>query len=51
VKAEDYGAFLPGRCAALYVGGNKVGYFGEIAPEVLAAFGLEQPVCACEMSA
>ena len=50
VKAEDYGAFLPGRCAALYIDGNKAGYFGEIAPEVLSAFGLEQPVCACEMS-
>ncbi|MFA6328289.1 MAG: phenylalanine--tRNA ligase subunit beta [Candidatus Micrarchaeia archaeon] len=50
VKAEDYGAFLPGRCAALYVGGDKIGYFGEIAPEVLTAFGLEQPVCACEIA-
>jgi phenylalanyl-tRNA synthetase beta chain len=50
VKPEEYGAFLKGRCAALYIGGNKVGYFGEIAPEVLAEFGLEQPVCACEIS-
>jgi len=50
VKAEEHGAFLKGRCAALYVDGNKIGYFGEIAPDVLAAFGLEQPVCACEMS-
>jgi len=49
VKAEEYGAFLKGRCAALYVDGKKAGYFGEIAPEVLDAFGLEQPVCACEI--
>ncbi|MCX6770730.1 MAG: phenylalanine--tRNA ligase subunit beta [Candidatus Micrarchaeota archaeon] len=50
VRAEEHGAFLSGRCAALYIDGNKIGYFGEIAPEVLAAFGLEQPVCGCEMS-
>ncbi|MFA5929705.1 MAG: phenylalanine--tRNA ligase subunit beta [Candidatus Micrarchaeia archaeon] len=49
VKAEEYGAFLPGRCAALYIDGRKAGYFGEIAPDVLSAFGLEQPVCACEI--
>jgi len=50
VRAEEYGPFLSGRCAALYIDGNKVGYFGEISPEVLSAFGLEQPVCACEMA-
>jgi phenylalanyl-tRNA synthetase beta chain len=49
-KAEEYGPFLAGRCAALYFDGQKVGYFGEIAPDVLAAFGLEQPVCAAEIS-
>ncbi|MFA6213901.1 MAG: phenylalanine--tRNA ligase subunit beta [Candidatus Micrarchaeia archaeon] len=49
-KAEDFGAFLPGRCAALYIDGRKAGYFGEIAPDVLSEFGLEQPVCACEIS-
>jgi phenylalanyl-tRNA synthetase beta chain len=49
-KAEEHGPFLAGRCAALYIDGNKAGYFGEIAPEVLAAFGLEQPVCAAEIS-
>ena len=49
VRAEDYGAFMPGRCAALVIDGNVVGHFGEIAPEVLSAFGLEQPVCACEI--
>jgi len=50
VRAEEYGPFLSGRCAALYVDGDKAGYFGEIAPDVLAAFGLEQPVCACEIA-
>jgi phenylalanyl-tRNA synthetase beta chain len=50
VRAEEFGMFLPGRCAAVYIDGKKAGYFGEISPEVLVAFGLEQPVCACEIS-
>jgi phenylalanyl-tRNA synthetase beta chain len=50
VRAEEFGMFLPGRCAAIYIDGNKAGYFGEVSPAVLAAFGLEQPVCACEIS-
>jgi len=50
VRAEEYGPFMRGRCATLIIDGKKVGYFGEIAPEVLSAFGLEQPVCACEMA-
>jgi phenylalanyl-tRNA synthetase beta chain len=50
VRAEEFGTFLPGRCAAAYIDGKKAGYFGEVAPEVLVAFGLEQPVCACEIS-
>ncbi|MEM4634126.1 MAG: phenylalanine--tRNA ligase subunit beta [Candidatus Anstonellaceae archaeon] len=49
IEAEDYGPFIKGRCAALYVDGKKAGYFGEISPEVLCEFGLEQPVCAAEI--
>ncbi|VVB98765.1 Phenylalanine--tRNA ligase beta subunit [uncultured archaeon] len=49
VKAEEHGGFLKGRCAALILDGKKAGYFGEIAPDVLSNFGLEQPVCAAEI--
>ncbi|MCX8197650.1 MAG: phenylalanine--tRNA ligase subunit beta [Candidatus Micrarchaeota archaeon] len=48
IKAESYGPFIAGRCAAVYFGERKIGHFGEISPEVLAEFGLEQPVCAAE---
>ncbi len=50
VREEEYGTFMKGRCAALYIDGKKTGYFGEVAPDVLSAFGLEQPVCAAEIS-
>lgn len=49
VKPEDFGPYVPGRCAALYIDGKRVGTFGEIAPDVLVAFNLEQPVCAGEI--
>ena len=50
VRAEEFGMFLPGRCASVYIDGKKAGYLGEVSPEALVAFGLEQPVCACEIS-
>lgn len=48
IKAEEYGPFVEGRCAALYVEGERRGYFGEVAPQALHEFGIEQPVCAAE---
>jgi len=49
VKESADPAFIPGRCGDIYVSGKKVGVFGEINPDVLAAFGLEHPVAAFEM--
>jgi phenylalanyl-tRNA synthetase beta chain len=49
IVAEDFGPFLEGRCAVLILDGKRAGFFGEIAPNVLAEFGLEQPVCAAEI--
>jgi phenylalanyl-tRNA synthetase beta chain len=49
VREAEYGPFMKGRCAELFINGDSAGYFGEVAPEVLAAFGLEQPVCAAEI--
>ena len=50
VKKEEYGPFVKGRCAAIYLDGKKAGFMGEISPDVLVGFNLEQPVCAAEIS-
>ena len=42
-------AFIKGRCARIRVGGDALGYFGEIAPKVLENFKLEEPVVAAEI--
>ena len=49
VKKASFGHFAEGRCAEIFVDGNPVGHMGEIAPQVLSDFNLEQPVCAAEM--
>jgi phenylalanyl-tRNA synthetase beta chain len=43
------GAFWPGRGADIFDEGVRVGCFGEVHPEVIRGFGLEQPVVAMEM--
>jgi phenylalanyl-tRNA synthetase beta chain len=48
-EAHD-GAFIDGRCAFVKAGGAAIGIFGEIHPEVLEMFGLEEPVVAAEMN-
>ncbi|MFA6490087.1 MAG: phenylalanine--tRNA ligase subunit beta [Candidatus Micrarchaeia archaeon] len=50
IKKEEFGPFIAGRCAAIYIGGKKAGFMGEVAPDVLVGFNLEQPVCAAEIS-
>jgi len=49
LKEGNFGPFVKGRCAEVYFEGKKIGYFGEIDPEVLDVFGLEQPVAAAEI--
>ncbi|MCX8174732.1 MAG: phenylalanine--tRNA ligase subunit beta [Candidatus Micrarchaeota archaeon] len=49
LREEQNAAFIAGRCASVYLDGRKAGAFGEISPEVLSAFRLEQPVCAGEL--
>ncbi len=41
--------FIEGRCAAIELGGNKVGVFGEIHPKVLENWGCGMPTTACEI--
>jgi len=42
-------AFLKGRRAALMVDGNEIGTLGEIHPDVLTNFGLQQPTVGFEL--
>lgn len=49
VKATKHPSFLQGRVAAIYVRRRKVGVLGEIHPEVINNFELENPVGAFEI--
>ena len=51
IKEENHPSFIAGRCAAVFIGKNKIGYFGEIKPSVITAFELEYPVIAFELDA
>ncbi len=49
VRAMDYPCFIPGRSAEVRLHGRPVGMIGEVHPEVLEHFGLENPVAAFEL--
>ncbi|HUT81114.1 MAG TPA: phenylalanine--tRNA ligase subunit beta [Candidatus Bathyarchaeia archaeon] len=49
LESTDHPSFFNGRCAKIMVNGKKVGIFGEIHPEVLNNFELENPVSAFEI--
>jgi phenylalanyl-tRNA synthetase beta chain len=49
IKAGKNPSFIEGRCAAVEVGGETVGFFGEIHPAVLNNFKIEEPVAALEL--
>ncbi|MCK4268921.1 MAG: phenylalanine--tRNA ligase subunit beta, partial [Methanogenium sp.] len=42
-------AFIEGRCGDIIIDGKKAGVFGEIHPDVILAFELDQPVAALEL--
>lgn len=48
-RPEDDPTFFPGRHAAVYAKGQRVGQFGVVHPEVLAAFDIAYPVSALEL--
>ena len=50
-EASEDPNFLSGRCASIILAEKTVGIFGEIAPEILEAYGLEKPVAAFEINA
>ena len=49
IKGTKHPSFLQGRAAAIYVKGRKIGVVGEIHPEVLNNFELENPTSAFEI--
>ncbi|MCD6240278.1 phenylalanine--tRNA ligase subunit beta [Candidatus Bathyarchaeota archaeon] len=49
VREAKHPSFLEGRTAKVYVGGRYAGVLGEIHPEVLENFDLENPVVALEV--
>jgi len=49
IKEIRHPSFLQGRAAAIYVKGGKIGVVGEVHPEVLNNFELENPTSAFEI--
>lgn len=49
LKAAQDPAFIPGRCAEIFVGGKRVGVIGSAHPETIEKFGLTTPVALCEL--
>lgn len=50
IKETRHPSFLQGRVAAIYVKGRNIGVVGEIHPEVLNNFELENPISAFEIN-
>lgn len=50
IKAVSHDSFIPGRVARVYVKGKGVAYVGEIHPDVLNNFELENPVSCFELN-
>ncbi|HVC58736.1 MAG TPA: phenylalanine--tRNA ligase subunit beta [Candidatus Acidoferrales bacterium] len=49
LKDATESGFIDGRCATVLVGGKPIGHFGEIHPQVLDSFKIEEPVVAAEI--
>ncbi|MCL5412806.1 MAG: phenylalanine--tRNA ligase subunit beta [Candidatus Marsarchaeota archaeon] len=49
ITEQSHGSFIEGRCADIRINGKNAGVFGEIHPEVLKNFGLEEAAVAFEM--
>ncbi len=49
LKNSSHPSMIKGRCGDIVVDGKKIGVIGEISPEVLKNWGLENPVAVFEM--
>lgn len=50
IKKLEHESFITGRCAGIYMNGAKIGFFGELHPQVMNNFGVEEPTIAFELS-
>ncbi len=50
ITEEEHGSFIPGRCAAILIHGEKIGFFGEIHPKVIENFELGYPIVGGEIN-
>lgn len=50
LKHVDNTTYMPGRCAAIYVGDKVIGHVGVLHPDVIMAFELNLPCCALEIN-
>jgi phenylalanyl-tRNA synthetase beta chain len=50
VRACKHSSFIEGRCAEISVGGKPIGTMGEVHPEVLSNFGIEEATLALELN-
>jgi phenylalanyl-tRNA synthetase beta chain len=51
VTELEHGSFVEGRAAAVWIGENQVGIVGEIHPQVLEHWGIQNPAAAFEVNA
>jgi len=49
IKENLHRSFIEGRCASVILKGKTIGVFGELHPEVLGNFGIEEPTIAFEI--
>jgi phenylalanyl-tRNA synthetase beta chain len=49
IKPADHPSFLEGRAASINIGDERIGAVGEVHPEILNNFGLENPTVAFEI--
>lgn len=50
LEGQEHPAFIKGRCAAITFHGEKRGFFGEIAPQIIENFELGHPIIAFEVN-
>jgi phenylalanyl-tRNA synthetase beta chain len=50
IKDFSHPGFVNGRCAAIIVNNNNVGFFGELHPQTISNFSLEHPIIALEIN-
>ncbi len=50
IEEVEHDSFIPGRVGRIIIGNTKVGYVGEIAPQVLANWEIDMPVSGFEIN-